>query len=187
MIFNEIKLIFAANQIATSLWLPIFQTNSQAGFIIAQLLILFQLATALKILSIVDKANLTWTEAVLVRTTFSIYGGWITTATILGFAILLKTWGVGTDEEPLGCIFIIFAFVIFTLVSWRQKNPMYCFVFIWASGAILSQLQNKKSFSKNMIAATWVIFGVHSFSMAALSSYLIWNKCNESKVEQAFK
>jgi hypothetical protein len=149
------------------------------------------LACGLKILGIVDKPRFNWTEFVLIRTTFSIYAGWVTVASILSTLMLLKTWGMSDadakskeawdfmdfmmfmSEEAWGCVIICFALIFFNVISWGHKNPMYGCVFIWASGAILSQLQNKKPDSEAIIGTVKVVLAAQSVSMGGLIGYLV--------------
>jgi len=91
------------------------------------------------IMKIIDThtPKLNWTEFILIRVTFSLYAGWVTAATIIGFFILFKTWGASDpltkskrawdfagwlmfmDEEAWGCVIICVALVFYSVWSWR--------------------------------------------------------------------
>lgn len=63
---------------------------------------------------------------------FSVYGGWVTVASILNVAVALKSTGStnwGMDEEIWACIIAIAAFVIFGLVVWRRGDGAFGLVY----------------------------------------------------------
>ena len=114
------------------------------------------MVTGLKVMTLADKHKLDAMEFFLIRVTFSIYSGWVTAATIVGTAIMFKSWGMSNDdskrsanawtwmefmmffdEETWGCVIMFVALAIYNVASWRQLNPMFGCVYIWASGAIL--------------------------------------------------
>lgn len=190
LIFNDINMIWAANLLATAAWLPIFMTNTKGGFIIAQILIVFQLYTLLKILAIVDKAKLNITEFILMRVTFSIYAGWVTAATTVGFTIIFKTWGL-TDpetknirawdflsflmfmsEEAWDIVFMCAVLVFYNVVAWRNQNPIYGCLFLWAFGAILTQLNKERPDASASITTVTVLMILQGCSMAGLIGFI---------------
>lgn len=134
--------------------------NTTWGFIISELIILFLLLSALEMMIIGDHNDVWWPEIILVRSTFSIYAGWLTSATLLNTVYLLKSWGMSdyrirdkktgeasgwdfmkvfmfVDEEFWTCLLIGFAEVFYTTIAWVERNPAYGSVWIWALYAIV--------------------------------------------------
>lgn len=76
-----------------SVWLPLFQSNTIWGFIMGLIFIIGILATDLYMMVVAGRAPVNWLEVITVRAPFSVYGGWVTAATILNFSYMLKSWG----------------------------------------------------------------------------------------------
>merc|ERR1711990_1391024 len=101
--------------VLNAIWLPTFQTNTTVGFIFAQLIIIPMLVTALIMGKRAVNEKLNAWEIIGFRFGISIYSGWLSTATILGAAIMFKTWGWGKgDDEIIPTIVMLWvAFVIY--------------------------------------------------------------------------
>jgi len=86
-----------------------------------------------------EKLNV-W-EIIGFRFGISIYSGWLSTATILGAAIMFKTWGWGKgDDEIIPTIVMLWvAFVIYCVNAFLNRDPLFAGVFIWASAGIRSR------------------------------------------------
>lgn len=109
-----------------------------------------------------------WLEVFLVRLPFSIYSGWVTGATVLNTAYMLKSWGMADDpnrvrkytsyaswdwayplmeiltEEEWTIVALWMVEVFNEAVSWWERNPAWGSVYTWASAAILvNNVQNK--------------------------------------------
>jgi hypothetical protein len=110
-----------------------------------------------------DHNKMWWLEIIMVRIPFSIYSGWVTAATFLNTAYMLKSWGMTDDinrvrpltynkwdawtwanpmmdiftEEDWTIIAGWSAFVIYNVIAWEERNPVYGLVFTWAGVAIL--------------------------------------------------
>jgi hypothetical protein len=101
------------------------------------------LGSALVVLNISTNNHLSnWWENLFFRGGFSIYSGWLTTATILNVAFLLKSLGVDTgntnvsNEVFWSKIILSVAFVIYNAYSYQARNPLFGAVFIWVLEAI---------------------------------------------------
>ena len=156
------------------------------------------LVTNLACMTIADRNVVYWPEVFLVRLPFSIYSGWVTSATILNTIFMLKSWGMsdpGTAEKPKSpkawdfleplmfmseenwsIVIIIAALLIYTVSSWSERNPVFGGVFIWASAAILDDLLKTKPESENLIITVSTSIGVHSISMIVMTCYLIFEE-----------
>ena len=109
------------------------------------------LGSALVILNISTTNHLNnWWENVFFRGGFSIYAGWLTTATILNVAFFLKSLGVDTGNTNIpnevfwSKIILSVAFVIFNVYSYQARNPLYGAVFLWVLDAIKSNSVDKE-------------------------------------------
>jgi len=115
-------------------------------------------------MSIADHNESWWLEIIMVRVPFSIYSGWVTAATILNTAYMLKSWGMTDDknrvrpftggdwvawdwanfmmdyltEEHWTIVAGWGAFIFYNLIAWEERNPVYGSVLLWAGSAILA-------------------------------------------------
>ena len=98
LIFGSIGYVFFVNMLLNSFWLYIFQANSRVGFIVGCIEIWILLASCVVLMTRTAKAeSLNWTEYISMNVGFSIYAGWVTSASILNIWFVLKTSGV---QEP---------------------------------------------------------------------------------------
>jgi chromate transport protein ChrA len=83
-------------------------------------------------LSLRDKVNVA--ELILVRCQLSIFVGWVTAATILNIAIVLKSV-IGLEGESLenflSWTILAAAFVIYAGLVFHEKNPLYGLIYAW--------------------------------------------------------
>jgi hypothetical protein len=63
-------------------------------------------ATAMVLMVISDWNEVWWVEILFVRMPFTIYAGWLTSATILNTTGMLKTWGVIDEPNGYGWTFL---------------------------------------------------------------------------------
>jgi len=94
MLFIHMNGIFILNMIMNSVWLPVFQSNTDWGFIVGWFLIVGIWMTNTAIMVIAERSEMWWLEALLVRVPFSVYSGWVTGATVLNTAYMLKYMGM---------------------------------------------------------------------------------------------
>ena len=153
---------------------------------------------------IADRNPAYWMEAITVRAPFSVYTGWLTAATILNTTFMFKSWGWGDvetipywawdfanfmnfiDEESWTIITVWIALVIYTVISWVERNPVYGGVFIWAGTAILENLVTNKPQFETLIINAGVVLGIHSIDMVILSLYLIWEELQPYYIPLSF-
>jgi len=133
------------------------------------------------------RATNNWFEVIAIRIGLSIYCGWITAATILNTAFLLKAFGVKGDDLPLteewfGIITIWVAFALYNLISFFERDPAYGAVFLWALGWIFAEVQNEKPQFKNMYLHSLIALGTHGGLMFLLTLYLIIEYFQESVI-----
>jgi hypothetical protein len=157
VIYGQVGFMFSFNMIANALWLYLFSQDSAGFFALAMVDIVLMLISAISILNISTHNHLNnWTENVFFRGGMSIYGGWLTTATILNVCFLLKSLGVDHgDSNEANEIFwskavLSVAFVIYNSYAAIERNPLYGAVFIWVLTAIKSNLKGKED-----LASLW--------------------------------
>jgi len=84
-------------------WSLIFQQNTLAAFVIALVVIIVMLGTAIYVLDVSLKNRLSPTGIIGMRVGFALYSGWLTVATTLNIGFVLKSGGLsqakaGIDE-----------------------------------------------------------------------------------------
>ena len=98
------------------------------------------LATCLILMSRTSNGGgLNWTEYISMNIGFSVYAGWVTSATILKVWFLLKSWGVQEpqyDEEKLGVITLWLALAVYVGITVYGGHSWYGAVFVWTILAI---------------------------------------------------
>ena len=98
MIFVHMNFIFLINCLLNAAWLPVFQSNTLWGFIVGWVLLVGIWLTNTALMVISQRNHSWWLEVLMVRLPFSIYSGWVTGATVLNTAYMLKSWGMA--DEP---------------------------------------------------------------------------------------
>lgn len=179
LIFNQISIVFIINMLAISAWQYIYLTNSNAGMIVSCLDIFIVLATAVHMLQLSLRETNNWMEVLAIRTGFSIYSGWLTSATILNISFVLQAFGLkGPDlaisEEAWGVAIVWIAFALYNLISYWEKDPVYGAVYIWALGAIFAEVNETKSDMSDLWYNSLIALCIHAVSMMFLSTYLVF-------------
>jgi len=156
------------------------------------------LATNLYIMVVSGRASVTWLEVITVRAPFSVYSGWVTAATILNMAYMMKSWGMSdpatvavpknpkawdfmnfmmfTTEEVWTTIIIWVAELIYLTAAYSERNPLFGSVFLWVLSAILEKTVTYKSQNTIIITNVSIILGLHAVAMAALWAYSIFEE-----------
>jgi hypothetical protein len=130
------------SNLANTVWIFLWHYEFFSLTLIAMLTIL---VTLLYIYSQLSKANsdLDLNKKWLVKFPFSIYLGWISVAIIANISQVLFffSWGGwGIPPATWAVIMIIVATVLGLLMRWRENDPVYVLVLIWAFvGIAMSQ------------------------------------------------
>lgn len=147
LIFDEMGYWIPANFLLNGLWLVLFLSNSTFTSGLALLDMIVLLTTCRWIMYKSTNAKVNLFEGITLRGGFTIYAGWITAAMILSASQFLMQLGLvdpnipyGFNEENISQIIMWVALVIYNLVAWGERNPLYGSVFIWAASAIKSNL-----------------------------------------------
>jgi len=94
LIYNQMGYLFAWNFASNSAWLILFSQNCSWAFGLALVVICVMLYTAIQISRLSVRTKVNKIEAITIRGGFSIYSGWLATATILNLVFFLKSVGV---------------------------------------------------------------------------------------------
>ena len=164
-----------------ALWLLIFQTNTIYGFVIGEVDIIVLLGTIYYMLWVSLDSSCNWYEVVALRGGLSIYGGWVTAATLLNTAVMLKSFGIDDstlpanfNEEMITVITMWVAFVFYELFSYASRDPFFGAVYLWVLIAIWDNVTGKKAalnYKETEMHAI-IIFAIHLVSMCSLYAYL---------------
>ena len=145
LIFDKIGWLFFANMILNGLWLLIFSKFSTFYYILGGIDIVALLATSVIIMMITSRAEkMNIVEFIGLNCGFSIYAGWLTAATILNFAIILKDLGLSDtnniypSEEVYTMIILVVAFIVYATASVLEKNPIFGSVYVWVLVALIA-------------------------------------------------
>jgi len=118
---------------------------------------------------------------------FSVYGGWVTSATILNVSIMLKSFGFnaadsGINEVNFGIAILITAECVYIAAGYMYSNPLYSSVYIWVLFAIKA---NSEAMSYTDVTTTTdVLLIVHGCYIIALSVWLALDKINNAPNEK---
>jgi hypothetical protein len=179
LIYYDIGYWFFANMLSNGMWIVIFSTFTWWGFVLGLMDISFMLATNIYIMMISDRTSVTITELIGLRGGFTIYSGWVTAATIINVAFLLKSvFGFAdpmtyVSEEQIAIVILFVALAVYNLASYIELNPLYGSVFIWVLMAIRYQFMSTGSLYPTLIQYCEYMALFQSISMTVLwSSYL---------------
>lgn len=81
------------------------------------------------------------------RIGFSLYAGWVSSATLLNFSYVLAALGMREpryNEEKWTIIILWVAFGIYNVASYLERNPLYGSVLIWTILAIRNNVMKMK-------------------------------------------
>lgn len=174
LIFNEIGYVFSVNMLLNGLWLMIFTRYNLTAFFISCIDIVGLLVTCLYMMMVVARAKyLNTFEVISAYTGFSMYAGWVTTATILNVTFCIKGLGYSEDkmdisESKIACHILWVAQIIYVVASFREENVVFAFIWLWAAFAILNRQREEH---KDIEANLDLIIIVHSIYLFCLS---IW-------------
>jgi hypothetical protein len=92
LIFTDIGFVFVINMVLNALWVFIYLSNSTLGFTLSFIEILLLLSSCFFMMMKTSRGgDLNWTEFISMKVGFSIYAGWVTSATILNLVYMLKS------------------------------------------------------------------------------------------------
>jgi len=125
---------FIGSCLANIVWIFLWHYEVFPLTIVAMLVLLACLITIYLRLNI-GRSRVSTVEKACVDTTFSIYLGWITVATIANVTSLLDFlgWnGWGIAPQVWAAVMLIAALIVATLMTWTRRDVAYLLVLIWA-------------------------------------------------------
>jgi len=142
-IFNKIGWLWSINLILNAIWLIVFMTDSKVGFVFALLIIIGIMVTAQIMNAKSVRNKLSATEMIGFRFGMSIYTGWLTAACIVSFCTMLSAFGFtaakGYNTPAFSVATLWIAMVVFGVITFLNRDPLYSAVYIWAILAIKSR------------------------------------------------
>ena len=150
-LYSEVGYWFLANMMLNGIWLIVFVRDSKWMFLLAELVNAALLYTCVTIMALSCRAELNTFEAIVIRSGFSLYAGWVTAANVLNIFFAIKSWkspSVEDDdfkaikeeadaaESSLTAKALWFCALLYTAVSIEELNPVYGLVFIHVLKAI---------------------------------------------------
>jgi hypothetical protein len=166
-ILNRIAPYYWMSSLANVVWIFLWHYEVFGLTIVAMLVILASL-----IVIYLKLKPSTGQDKWLVRLPFSIYLGWISVATVANFSQFLYffSWdGFGVNGAVWAVIMLAVASLLGLLMAWRESDPFYVLVLVWAFiGIAVSQADTAL-----VVNAAWA--GVIALILGVLVSS-IWKK-----------
>ena len=133
--FRTVRSLYLVSCLLNCAWIN-FWHRDQIGIC---LLLIFALLLSLIGLLILFRRAGSGTGQLFTKTPFGLYAGWVTAATLVNFAVFLKSTGAGMSAgtwNVLGVTFLAIAAGLAVVVRLQLKNYMYAFAIAWAATAI---------------------------------------------------
>ena len=131
-IIERVSVLFILTSIVNLLWIFAWHYNI---IFLSMILIVTLLVLLIKIADLVNNKDITIKERIFVCTPFSVYFGWITIATIANITVLLVSlkWdGFGISPVIWTMLILLVGAIIGILRMFKDVNPAYGLVFVWA-------------------------------------------------------
>ena len=133
-LITQIGWMWSANMLLNSIWLPAFLSNTTTGFVLSGFIIIPMLLSALLMSKLTVDAKLDLVETIGLKWGMSVYSGWLTAASILNTAVVLKITGIadGWNERFWSILMLWVALMIYIGNAWLDSDPVYAATYIWA-------------------------------------------------------
>lgn len=180
--------MFSLNIISNGLWNFIFLTNTKIGFVLSLVDVIFMLYSCCYMMMKSTRAKVSTCEWIVMRCGFTIYAAWVSAATILNVAYMLKAFDfadpdIPVDEETMTVIILWVALVIYNVATYLERNPLFGGVFIWVILAIHHNIVNNKSELEKIENNSVLIGMIHCISMFGFTTYLAIEYFSDYKVD----
>ena len=162
--------LFVLSSILNIVWVFLWQYEFLAYSVVIMFLLLATLITIYLRLDI-GKSIVSKLEKLAVQTSFSVYLGWITIASIANVAVTLVSanWnGFGIAQETWAILIIIIALLIALLVLATRRDLAYGLVIIWA----LVGIAVKQSGNQNIVLIAGISAILIALTEVAIVFYL---------------
>lgn len=128
---------YLLNAVGNSAWIFVWHFRMVLASVVVMLFILATLIVIFWRLRALQRP--TWGEFLVVDGVFSLYFGWITTATLVNFATLFYDWGFypfGNSMDGWALISVCTAIAVYVWMGAVTRDVVYCAVFLWAATGI---------------------------------------------------
>lgn len=138
---RRIEAAYLVSCVANAVWIFMWHY----GFILASLLFMLVLLASLVVVYVTlrrTSSPLSFGERLCVDMPFSLYLGWITTATLANLAAWfydVKKYPFDLPMDDWAIITVVVATAIYTAVGVRTRDAIYTAVFAWAAAGIVLQ------------------------------------------------
>lgn len=137
---RRIEIAYIVSCIANAIWIFMWHY----GYILASLVLMLALLASLVVIYVRLRrtAALSFGERLCTDMPFSLYLGWITTATLANLAAWFyeaKAYPFNLPMDDWAIITVVFATAIYTAVGVRTRDAIYTAVFAWAAAGIVLQ------------------------------------------------
>jgi len=194
LIFNRINWWYLANILTNPLWLWIASLGTKFTITLSLIVILAMLGTAARNMRESTRAKCNIVEFISMRVAFSLYAGWVTTATVLNTTFFLNTMGVsqpdlGEHQAVAVSVILWMIMPIYVAVVYHERNPLYGLVFAWAVLAIYvkhSDHDKALFYSQIVITNTLVLLAVYVTYLIGMVRFIMLekrdNKCQRGLI-----
>lgn len=147
-LLRRVNLLFILSSLANISWIFAWHYDYIGLSVVIMAIILILL---IKISDIVRVGQLTKEERLFVATPFSVYFGWITVAAIANISVFLVSlgWnGFGIADFIWTVIVLLVGAAIGIARMFKDKNPAYGLVLVWAYSGILLKHWSQAGFAR---------------------------------------
>merc|ERR1719163_460101 len=135
------------------------------------------LSTAIYVQKVSLENRLSVWSIIGLRVGFTIYSGWLTVATILNIAFVLKYSGLsnaaaGIDESWWAVGTLIAVFGVYVFVSYMLKNPLYSCVGVW----VLIAIRDKQAAYSNIETTATTLLIALACYIVGITVWLVLDK-----------
>lgn len=174
LIFEDIGYLFFINMMVNGLWLVLFQTNTKIGFTLAMIDISAMLYTNFLMMASTTRVKVNACEFISMRIGFSIFCGWVTSATILNITYLFRIFGV-SDHEKVSIFTLWLAFIVYNAVTFVERNPVYGAVYIWTTHTIKRNIEMNKPELESLLKHVKIINVLQIATILGFTGYFVFN------------
>ena len=171
---TRIDILFIASCLFNSVWIFLWHYM----YVALSLVAMFGLLACLILIYLrldIGHAEVSQRKQYMVHTTFSVYLGWITIASIANVsatAVSLNWDGFGINPETWGILIIIIALLLTLIVVATRKDIAYSLVVVWALFGIAS----KQTENPNIVTIAQVSAIIILIALAAITILTILKK-----------
>jgi len=166
------------------LWLIIQGNDNKWAIAFSYFLMFVMLFTAFWIMQYANRAKLNIFEKILLRGGFSLYAGWMISATTLASIFFFNTCGftqpkIGYDQGQALARILWIAQPIFMIASFYEHNPLFGLVYLWTIIGMHSKHADESKpvfYSEGVLSNTTAILIYYCLFLAASTAWFAYSK-----------